>query len=475
MKKLVHNFIYQAIYQITLIALPIITIPVVSHSLGVDGVGFYNYILSIVTYFILFAGLGLANYGVREIATVNDISQKDVLSKKFWELEIFNIIVAISVILLYFVFILFLPNKEYLIVSGISLVATLFDISWFYQGIQNFKQVSIVNLIVKLISFILIILFINSKEDLMLYFLIQSTSVLISNMSLWLYLKKYIIFVKVGLKDSMKHFKPALHYFIGKVSITLYTTLNKTLLGVLSTTAVVGIYTSSLQLITIMITLIGTVDMVLMPYMTRLVSENDEDRLLTILEKTIDLQLFFSIPLMYGIILINEKLIPWFYGDSFSYLNKTVPFMATLVIIIPLGISIVRQYLFPLNKIREFNISVTIAAAIGIFLSVILIPLVGVWGAILSTLISEISVTGYRVYELIKHTKFKFNVKRIILYFLCSMIMYIVTYYLTKDLNPNFITTSIQVLVGVIIYMLGTYLLNTNQIVNYYMIRKIKE
>uniref|UniRef100_UPI0022E62F14 oligosaccharide flippase family protein n=1 Tax=Vagococcus bubulae TaxID=1977868 RepID=UPI0022E62F14 len=176
MNKIISNFMYQLIYQITIIILPIITIPIVSKNLGVEGLGVYNYVSSIVNYFVLFAGLGLANYGIREISIVRN--NKKNLSKKFWELELFNIIIAISILFIYILFLILLNDRLFFLISGITLLATLFDISWFYYGIEDFKIISLINFIIKIISFLCILFFIKNTDDLWLYFLIQSISIL---------------------------------------------------------------------------------------------------------------------------------------------------------------------------------------------------------------------------------------------------------------------------------------------------------
>ncbi|MEG0285084.1 MAG: polysaccharide biosynthesis C-terminal domain-containing protein [Vagococcus sp.] len=464
-KKLISNFTYQIIYQLTIIVLPIITIPRVSHSLGVEGIGIYNYIMSIVSYFVLTAGLGLSTYGIREIASSK--REKVILSKKFWELEFFNLIIATLVLMVYIVFILiFIDEKLFFIIGGISLFATLFDISWFYYGIQDFKQITIINMFIKIFSFFLILFFVNTKKDLGIYFVIQSGSILVSNVSLWFFLKSKVCWIPPTIKSVLLHLKPALHYFIGKISITLYTTLNKTLLGVMGTTILVGIYTNSLQLVVIFVTLIGTLDTVLLPHMTSLFSKNDQSKMIGLMEKSIDLQLYFTIPLAYGIIATNKNMIPWFFGKEFIYLEKTVPVLAPLVIIMPLGISIVRQYLMPQNKIKQFNISVLIAAVVSILLNLMLIPLIGIWGVIISTLISESIVTIVRIVDLKKNTNFSFKIKNILIYFFSGLCMLLSVNIFSTNLEPSMKTTCIQIFIGVISYISITSILNMNPLMD---------
>lgn len=464
--KLIKNFLYQAIYQMTIIILPIITIPIVSHALGAEGIGIYNYINSIVTYFILFAGLGLSNYGIREISIVRENKQE--LSSTFWHLELFNLFIVIFIMICYVLFLFFVQNKLLFTISGISLLASLFDISWFYYGIEDFKLITIINLLIKILSFISILFFINSSNDLWVYFLIQSVSVLFSNLSLWLFLSDKIIWIKPNFKKVVSHFVPALKYFIGKISITIYTNMNKTLLGILVSSIAVGIYSNSLQLITISVAIIGTMDTVLMPHMTKLYSNNKSNLMIETMEKSINIQLFFSIPLMFGIILTNKKMIPWFFGSDFLLLNKTVPMLSLLVIIMPLGISIVKQYLMPMNRIRQFNISVIVAAIVSLTLNLFLLPKYGIYGAVISTLISELLVTLIRVYDLLKNTSFRFDVISILSYIVCSIAMYLVVYCLSISMNSSIITTLFQSFLGVVIYFILSVVFKINPILSFF-------
>lgn len=468
MNKLIKNIFYQGVYQLTLLILPVITIPIVSHALGAEGIGIYNYVISIISYFILFAGLGLSNYGIREIAVLKE--NKDDLSNKFWELELFNLIVGTVILFIYFIFLLLIKQKIFFLVSSLSLFATLFDISWFYYGIEDFKSITIVNFIIKIVSFIAILFFVNDRGDLISYFFIQSASILLSNLSLWIFVKNKIVWKKPNLLKSLKHFKPAMEFFIGKISLTLYTNMNKTLLGIMVSSISVGLYANSLQLIIIFVTLIGTVDTVLMPHMTKLYADDKESEMIKTMEKSINIQLFFSVPLMFGIILVNKKMIPWFFGNDFQLLEVLVPILAPLIIIMPLGISIVRQYLMPMNKIREFNISVIIAAILSLLLNILLLPVIGIYGAVISTLVSELTVTFIRLYDLKKNTIFKIDFKKILAYFISSIIMFISTYVITENFPANFLTTITQACCGFFMYLLLTYVFNVNVF-----IKKVKE
>ena len=470
-KKILQNFFYQSTYQVLLIILPIITIPIVSRALGPEGVGHYNFITSIASYFILFAGLGLANYGIREIALVKDNRKK--LSRKFWELEIFNLTFGVVVVIAYLILLIFIPENRLYLIVGITVLAALLDITWFYSGIEEFRAITIINMLVKLISFVSIVYFINNSDHLVRYFIIQSLSIFFSNVTLWIFVFKYVSFVKVTIKDAWSHFFPALHFFLGKVALVLYTNLNKTLLGILASTVVVGYYTNSMQIISIVVALLGTMDTVLLPRMSNLYVNKNENTMLDLMKIAINFQLFLSIGMVFGINLINNQFVPWFFGDEFLILKYTIPVLSPVLILIPLGISVVRQYLMPRNRIKEFNISVIVTAVVSVILNLILIPWIGIWGTIVATLISELLVVLIRMEDLYKHTSFRLPYRNIIRYIISGMIMYMATLFLTKNMSATISTTFIQVVLGGLIYMVITTAFKINPVTTF-IFKKIK-
>ncbi|GAJ26269.1 membrane protein [Liquorilactobacillus sucicola DSM 21376 = JCM 15457] len=464
MKKIFKNFLYQATYQLLLIILPFVTIPIVSNALGVKGIGIYNYVNSIITYFTLVAGLGLANYGIREIASVRE--NKNLLNKKFSELLQFNIIISLFVTAFFVFFVLVLSRYQvYFLIAGLSIIACVFDISWFFAGIEDFKVVTLSNFAIKLISLFLIVVFVNSTDDLFKYLFIQAASSVISNVLMFLFLKGKVKLVKVTLGEVFSHFKPAVNYFYGNVAITLYTTLSKTFLGLMVSVAIVGLYSNSIQLTSIVVVIITTLDTVLMPRLTYLFESNNFAKMISVIEQTFHVQLFFSIPAMCGLIAINNKLIPWFFGKSFSYLTYTVPALAPLVVIIPLGTSVMRQYLMPKNEFRKFNFSVYVGAIIGVTTNLMLIPIFKIWGAVIASLLAEVAVTYLRLRYLFSETSFTFSKKKIAGYVFSGIVMGVAIYTLTAKMPSVAMTTLIQIILGGIIYCILTLFLRVNPLI----------
>ena len=190
------NYLYNLVYQIIILILPIITTPYISRALGATNIGIYSYTVSIVTYFTLFGSLGVSLYGQREIAYVRDNTSKR--KKTFIEIILFRFItLTISMIIFYFSFARSNEYQVYYRILLLYLLAASFDISWFFQGLEDFKKTVTRNVIVRLLSVACIFIFVKKPEDLSKYLLIYSLADLLGNLSLWLYLPKYFKGIKV--------------------------------------------------------------------------------------------------------------------------------------------------------------------------------------------------------------------------------------------------------------------------------------
>ncbi|MCO5432262.1 oligosaccharide flippase family protein [Enterococcus faecalis] len=461
-KKIINNFVYQGIYQVSTLVFPIITIPIVSNALGSEGVGTYNYIGSIVSYFVMVAGLGLSNYGIREIASVREDS--DQRNKCFWELEALNFILTLLTLFIFVLFSFTVDKQELYLLSGISILAVLFDITWFFYGIEDFKKITIINFVIKALTCLMIIRFIHTKDDLYVYFIIQSGGTLLANLSMWFFIPKKVEFIKIASLDVLKHVVPAARFFIGKISVVLYTTVNKSLLGIFGTLTFVGLYTNSMLLISISVTMVSVLDNVLMPHMTKLYISAKKEKMKDILNKTIQLQLFFSILLFFGLVLVTPKLVPWLFGLEFSYTKYLIPFLSIIVVVQPLGFSISRQFLIPMNKIKEYNKSVMYAGFLGILINLTLIPFIGVWGAVVASILSETFVTIYRILELKREMNYSLDYAHIFKLVLIGIVMLSLTRFLTTGMSETIGTSVVQMVIGSVIYFIGSILFKVNPI-----------
>lgn len=471
-KKLVINFVYQAAYQILLVILPIITIPIVSGALGPEGLGVFNFVNSIVAYFILVAGLGMANYGVREISLVRHDRKQ--LSKKFWELQIFNSCFSLSTLLVYIAFSFFAENTIYYLVGGISVFSCLFDITWFFSGIEEFKKITIRNFIVKLLSFVLIVLFIKEPSDLFLYFVITFGSVFVSQISMWLAINKYVDWEPVTVKAVFAHLRPALEFFIAKIAVTIYQNTTKTILGLMTTMTAVGYYSNAMSLVLVSGNIINAMNTIMIPRMSNMYGNNNERGMIQLLKKTIHLQLYFTIAIMFGIVAVSDKLVGWFFGSEFFVLKYVIPCVAPVVIFQSLQQAVALQYLIPKNNLKEYNVSVILGAIITVALTILLVPFVDLYGAVIGINVGYIVISVLRLKVLISETEFELDYNKIIKFVISGIFMLIVIYLATNRLSSTIFTTLFQVLIGVATYFTLTAVLRVNPLIKILHSKKVK-
>lgn len=278
-KSVAKNYTYNLIYQILVMIIPLITTPYVSRTLGAEAIGIYSYTLSIATYFVLFGSLGIALYAQREIAYVQDDKEKR--SKVFWEIVILRLItMSISMLFFYITFVQGQQYQLYYKVLLLQLLSVMLDISWFFQGMEEFKKTVIRNGIVKWITVIAILVFIKTPEDLTKYILIYVLGNVLGNASLWLYLPKMIKKIKLKELTLRRHIKPVFQLFIPQIAIQVYTVLDKTMIGkIVADKAELGYYEQSYKIINFLITITTSLGAVMVPRMANTFAKGDKEAL----------------------------------------------------------------------------------------------------------------------------------------------------------------------------------------------------
>lgn len=446
------NLFYQSLFQGIRILMPVVTIPIISKALGAQGVGIYSFTNSIAEYFILLSGLGITLYGNREIAMVRDDKEK--LNQTFSELISLKLLTTIVSFILYSVVVLVFFQRDwiYYLIQSLHIIAVLFDVSWFFMGIEDFKKVSLSNLAVQTVVFFGIVFFIKDYDDLPLYLLLQALGNLFSQLVMWGFIYKKISFQRVPIKKMTRHLLPMVAYFFPQIAVIFYTTLSKTILGILENPTAVGIYTNTLNLSTIIITMISTINLVMLPKMSNLFAKNKIDEINKTLHSLIHAQLFISIPAAFGASALAATMVPWFFGSDFEILKIFIPIVAPVIILMPIGIAISNQYLLPRGDTKIYSYSAFGGAAISIVLNFSLIPILGVLGSVITSLIVETFVTVFRLIYLKKQTDFTFN-KGLILKMVVSAVIMAVTIKLTTNgMGDNFVTTLVQIIIGSVTY-----------------------
>lgn len=453
MNSIKKNFLYNVVYQMLILIIPLIVTPYLSRIIGAEGIGIYSYTYSIVYYFMLFTLLGVNNYGNRTIAKVRD--DKDKLSKTFWSIYWLQIICGFIMLTLYLLYILIFDNdyKMIAIIQSLFIISAMLDINWLFFGLEEIKLTILRNTFVKLGNLILIFLLVKSSNDVGKYTLIMASMTVLSQILLWSFVDKRIDYKKVTFKDILTHLKPNLVLFIPVIAISLYRIMDKVMLGALSNISEVGFYENAEKLVGIPLTFITALGTVMLPRMSNLVSKGEMNKINDYIYKSIKFVMFLSSAMCFGIITIGYDFAPIFFGQEFQKTGILIMLLSVTLLFLSFANVLRTQYLIPNEKDKIYIISVFLGALVNLILNLILIPKYASIGACFGTIAAEFMVMFYQARSLRKVLKIKEYLKESTIFILKAFIMLICIYPL-KYLNiSKLLIIFIQITLGTIIYI----------------------
>ncbi|MGL5354435.1 MAG: oligosaccharide flippase family protein [Clostridium sp.] len=456
--SIIKNYIYNTVYQIMLLFIPLITMPYLTRIFTPDQLGLNTYTLSIVNYFVLFGMLGMQMYANRQIAYVRDDKEK--LNKTFSSLYLIQTITTAVSIMLYIVFVSFyVDNKVIYLIQGLNLLACIFDISWFFMGLEDFKKVVIRNSVTKIIGLISIFLFIKGPEDLVLYILITAVINIVGMIVMWMYVPKYITKFSIDKKIIYKNITPLVRLFLPQIATQVYGLLARTMIGVLSTNEQVAFYDYSQKIVMMVLALITSTGVVLMPRVSNIIGKGNKDEVVKLIEKTFEFVSYLSIPMAVGLMCVSKGLVSWFLGPEYLVVGNLVSISSVIIIAVSWANIIGIQYLIGTRQENKYTISIIIAAIINLSMNVILIKMYGALGAIISLITAEFIGPIIQLFLVRKQLRVFYMLKRVSKYFFSAICMAIVLTIIGNVINNAFIANIVQVIVGIGIYTSVLFLL----------------
>ena len=451
-KSVAKNYIFNLLYQLLTIVTPLITTPYVARVLGVENNGIYGYTWSIVTYFVLFGSLGTALYGQREIAYIQNDRKKQ--TNVFWEILSIKTIAYLIVIIAFYL--MFCLNGDYSLfykILVIELVANLIDISWFFQGNEEFDKTVIRNMIVKITGLVCVFLFVKNENDLWKYFLIYVLSDLLGNLSLWIYVPRYLEKSNKKKLHLKKHVKPIILLFLPQISVQIYAVLDKTMLGQLTKSmSEVAYYDQAQKIIKALLLVVSAMSTVMCSRVANSYAKNKINDVKKYLKQSVSMVWLIATPLVFGVFAVASEIVPIYFGNGY---DAVIPLMcATSLILIGIGLNNVTgiQYLIQAGKQNIFTLSVTVGAVINVILNLVLIKLFGTIGAVYSSIISEFVILAIQLFYTKEVITIKDIISSSIKYLISGIVMFIVVILLGKILTPGLISLCIKILIGALIY-----------------------
>lgn len=390
MSSVKKNLSLQTAYQLLSTCMPLITAPYLARKLGASQLGIFSFTSSIVAYFTLFAMLGTVNYGTRCIASVKDDREKR--SKVFSSIFLFQLFVTIVAIIAYVVYLLFFcsENRTIALIQGVALISCLLNINWLFFGVEDFQITVTRSIIIKILSVVLILVLVKKESDLWLYTLIMLGSTLLSNAILFLYLPRYVSFTNVSVGELKEHIKPNLVLFIPLLAMTVYHTMDKTMLGALSTYEQSGFYYNSDKVVQIPYMVINGIATVMLPRMSYLLADNKQKEADQLFVTTLEGVAAVCIAISCGIAAVSKEFIPIFFGKGYDECILITIVFTPILLIKGFAVIARTQYLIPMKMENEFTKSVVGGAIVNLILNLILIPPYGAMGAAIATVVAEL-------------------------------------------------------------------------------------
>lgn len=449
--RVLKNYLYNLSYQLLVIVLPVITTPYITRVFSSDDLGSYGYYNSIVTYFILLATLGVANYGTKEIS-----GHRKEVKKTFWGIYSLQVLSTCLAVTLYIIVCLLVPsmNNPIAYILGFSLLSRGFDISWLFQGLEDFKKITARNTMVKLLGVVSIFLFVKKPSDLYLYIILLVAYDLLGQLSMWLPAREHIRKPHLDIAYAKEHIKPVILLFLPQIAISLYITLDRTMLGALSSTKDVGIYDQALKLLNILLTLVTSLGSVMLPRVSNLLSSGNQKAVNKLHEMSFLVYNLVIFPMIAGILIVNKDFVQFFLGQDFQDARYAIAIMVFRMFFIGWTNIMGIQILIPHNRNREFMLSTTIPAIFSVGLNLLLIPPpLGYIGASIVSVATEGLVWLIQLYFTRSYLKEVEILPSMLKIFLAALLMYGVLYSVQAFMHfSSVVNVLIYAVLGFLVY-----------------------
>ena len=470
-KKVIKNYLYTVVYQLIQALVPIITIQYKTRVFSPENIGIHSYLFTVSSYIIMLGSIGISLYGQREIAYVkNDKKER---SKKLYELILLKAIILGSLAIIFFITIgLRSIYRTYYAILLIQIIISIIDVSWYMQGIEEFKKISIVNIVSKILNTLFLFIIIKNNNDLLKYIVLTTVFSVLPTIIIFILSTKYTEKVSIKKLKIFKHFKNCIILFIPQIFIQVYTVCDKIMLGNLQhQISEVGYYEYADKIIQIAISIIGTITVVMIPTISYQFKKQNKEKLKESINSLTNIIIFLSVPITLGIIAVSKNVTIIFFPSTYSKINILIKILA--LSIFPIAFTgIGEHYLIATKKEKTFTTIIGIGMIINLILNLLLIKKYASIGVAIATIITEILIALIEIPIIKKMINKKETLKNLIEYLLYSSIMFIIVYLIGK-INSTIIVLISQILTGTIIYITILALRKDKILIN--IISKIKE
>lgn len=401
-KSITVNFIMNALLSMSAFIFPLITFPYVSRVLGPIGTGKVSFATSVVTYFAMFAQLGIPTYGIRACAKVRD--NKEELTRTVHEILLINIIMSCLAYVAFFGALAFIPRmrdeKILFLIIGSTIFFNTIGMEWLYKGLEQYTYITIRSLIFKVVGVLAMFAMVFEEKDYIIYGGITILAAVGSNIFNLINVHKYVSLRPVGHYHLRRHMKAILTFFGMSVATTIYTNLDTAMLGFMQTDEEVGYYNAAIRIKTILVSIVTSLGTVLLPRATYYIEQGKKEEFLKITKKALNFVLIVATPMMLYFIIFAYEGITFLSGEAYG--NSVMPMRIIMPTLFFIGMSNILgiQMLVPMGKEKVVLHSEIAGAIVDLLINFILIPKIGVVGAAIACVSAELVVWIYQLVAL---------------------------------------------------------------------------
>lgn len=393
MSSLKSNYLFNLLNTISGLLFPIVTFPYVARILMADGIGQVNFYTSIISYISTFTSLGIPIYAIRAIAqSKNDIEERN---KTALELLILHSILTIAGYIAVFILAETVTkiqaNIPLFLILSTNLIFTTIGCEWFYQGIEDFKYITIRGLIIKILSVILLFILVKDKSDLLYYGVYSVIGIVGGNIFNFFRLRKYLypLAFQIRTLRPFRHFKACAKILMINLISSIFLQLDTVMLGFLKDNAAVGFYSAALKITKMLMGITTSLSVVILPRFSTLISHNKKEDIRLLLTKAFNYIILLSAPLSVGLLVIAPTLVYLFCGENYTPSISTMRITAPIILFISVSY-LLCQFLFSLKKEHLSIYTALVSALTNLILNFIFIPILAQDGAAIGTFFAEL-------------------------------------------------------------------------------------
>jgi O-antigen/teichoic acid export membrane protein len=454
------NYLFNLIVQVLTYLIPLITSPYLSRVLTPTGIGTNSFANSIANYFTLIIAFGYLTYGTKEVSRLHE-SKKE-YSVVFWNIVFSRLFLFVLAFPTYFLMAYLWGfgssiDKNVFLIYSLTLVSTLLTITFLFQGLENFKTISLITISVKIVAAVLYFLLVKEPDDLFIYIAIYvSANAAIALLS-WIFALRKV--ERPHFKDIhiFRSLRSNISYFLPTIAISVYTMLDHTMLGYLSTTEEVGYYEEAYKVISVVTGLVSAISPVILARISALIQEGNEAEVEHKIVQVGELYALIAFPSFFGIYAIASYFIPAFFGESYVPSVQVLYWLIPLVVIIPISSIIGNAYYVPRDKIKMTTWFLLAGAVVNFTTNFFAIHYMAAQGAAITSLIAESIISLLYVLFSFKKMPYKKIIKTFLKPAIAAVLMFVVlmllnTFVLDPYVTKNVYKTLIDIGVGVVIY-----------------------